>query len=210
ILTNEGAVPFVFVTGEEEGPEDYQGITMYLSEMLGFTYSVSVLPDDVPTTTGVELVGNGTYDMAASWITINEERSEFASFTYPYFDVGVRFVYRKALDPRVDLWKAYTPFQGTLWLAILLCLVTTVILLWLFEGAKNDQFSVGSWDMRRRAYGVGLSRSVYVIAALMLGQLTHKPETLEGYMLTIGWLFASFILAASYTAELASFLTVNK
>lgn len=43
--------------------------------------------------------------------------------------------------------------------------------------------------------------------SLLLGQLTHKPETLEGYILTSGWLFFGFILAASYTAELASFLT---
>lgn len=56
----------------------------------------------------------------------------------------------------------------------------------------------------------GLSRSVYVTASLMMAQLTHKPETLEGYLLTLGWLFASFVLAASYTAELASFLTATK
>lgn len=56
----------------------------------------------------------------------------------------------------------------------------------------------------------GLSRSIYVTASLMMAQLTHKPETLEGYLLTLGWLFASFVLAASYTAELASFLTAGK
>lgn len=44
----------------------------------------------------------------------------------------------------------------------------------------------------------------------MLGQLSHKPETVEGYILTSGWLFSCFILAASFTAELASFLMAER
>lgn len=56
----------------------------------------------------------------------------------------------------------------------------------------------------------GMARSTYVTMSLMLGQLTHKPETVEGYILTSGWLFSCFILAASFTAELASFLTAER
>lgn len=56
----------------------------------------------------------------------------------------------------------------------------------------------------------GMGQSAYVTVSLMLGQLTHKPETLEGYIITSGWLFSCFILAASFTAELASFLTVER
>lgn len=51
-------------------------------------------PAVVGTAETVTMVANGTFDMAASWITINEERSEFVSFTYPYYDLGVAFVYR--------------------------------------------------------------------------------------------------------------------
>ncbi|CAM9569312.1 unnamed protein product, partial [Sphacelaria rigidula] len=110
----------------------------------------------------------------------------------------------------LDLWKAFTPFEPGLWFALMVALLITMFLLWLFEGAKNDQFSHGNWGNRRRTVTRGLSRSVYVTASLMMSQLTHKPETLEGYLLTLGWMFASFVLAASYTAELASFLTASK
>ncbi|CAN0113158.1 unnamed protein product, partial [Laminaria digitata] len=49
--------------------------------------------------------------------------------------------------------------------------------------------------------------SSYVTGALLMGQMAHEPFTLEGYIISLGWMFASFILAASFTAELASFLS---
>lgn len=50
----------------------------------------------------------------------------------------------------------------------------------------------------------------YVTGALLMGQMAHEPYTLESYILTSGWMFACFILAASFTAELASFLSAEK
>lgn len=88
--------------------------------------------------------------------------------------------------PQVNFWKAFAPFEPGLWFALLIALVVTVFLLWLFEGAKNDQFSRGGWGRRHRTATRGLSRSVYVTSSLMMSQLTHKPETLEGYLLTLG------------------------
>lgn len=40
------------------------------------------------------MVLNGSADMAASWITINEERSKNVSFTFPYYDLGIIMVYK--------------------------------------------------------------------------------------------------------------------
>ena len=50
----------------------------------------------------------------------------------------------------------------------------------------------------------------YVTGALLMGQMAHEPYTLESYILTSGWMFACFILAASFTAELASFLSAER
>ena len=41
----------------------------------------------------------------------------------------------------------------------------------------------------------GLSRSVYVTSSLMMTQLTHKPETLEGYLLTLGAFYYEYLSA---------------
>eukprot|EP00752_Nemacystus_decipiens_P006992 g6271.t1 len=214
VVMRRDAPPFVFVEGDGASDSDFTGITpeflKKLSEVVGFTYSLSAAPAGTTTPETIELVRNGSADMTGSWITITSERSEYVSFTYPYFDLGISFVYKPEGAEGVDFWKAFAPFEPGLWFALLIALVVTVFLLWLFEGAKNDQFSRGGWGRRHRTATRGLSRSVYVTSSLMMSQLTHKPETLEGYLLTLGWLFTSFVLAASYTAELASFLTADK
>lgn len=44
------------------------------------------------------MVRNGTKDLAGSWITITEERCNYVSFTYPYYDVGIALVYKTVND----------------------------------------------------------------------------------------------------------------
>ncbi|CAB1097281.1 unnamed protein product [Ectocarpus sp. CCAP 1310/34] len=251
VVMRRDAPPFVFVDGDGSSIDDFTGITPEflekLADVVGFTYSLRAPPEGTTTPDTIEMVRNGSADMTGSWITITSERAEYVSFTYPYFDLGIAFVYLPTIDEGVNFWKAFAPFEASLWLMLLVSLVVTVVLLWLFEGAKNDQFSRGGWGRRHRTVtrvrqggdgwgtlmfrmlrighassrglrgrtGVlhaiaGISRSVYVTSSLMMSQLTHKPETLEGYLLTLGWLFTSFVLAASYTAELASFLTASK
>ncbi|CAN0439485.1 unnamed protein product, partial [Hapterophycus canaliculatus] len=121
-----------------------------LSEILGFTYSLRAPPTGSPTPATIEMVRNGSADMTGSWITITAERSEYVSFTYPYYDLGIAFVYKPEVDAGVDLMKAFAPFEPELWLMLLFALLVTVFLLWLFEGAKNDQFSRGGWGRRHR------------------------------------------------------------
>ncbi|CAM9847074.1 unnamed protein product, partial [Pylaiella littoralis] len=201
VVMRRDAPPFVFVDGDGTSLNDFTGITpeflKKLAEVVGFTYSLIAPPSGTPTPTTIDMVRNGLADMTGSWITITAERSEIVAFTYPYYDLGLAFVYKPVVDEGWDLMKAFAPFEGELWLMLLASLLMTVFLLWLFEGAKNEQFSRIDLGKRRRTVTRGLSRSVYVTSSLMMSQLTHKPETLEGYMLTLGWLFSSFVLAAS-------------
>lgn len=50
----------------------------------------------------------------------------------------------------MNFWKAFAPFEPGLWFALFVSLLVTVFLLWLFEGAKNDEFSRGGWGKRHR------------------------------------------------------------
>ena len=62
--------------------------------MLGFTYSLRAPPEGTATSETVTMVRNGSADMAAGWITITADRSEYVSFTYPYYDLYISFVYK--------------------------------------------------------------------------------------------------------------------
>ena len=69
--------------------------------MLGFTYSLRAPPEDTATSETITMVRNGSADMAASWITITADRSEYVSFTYPYYDLYISFVYKPTVSDSV-------------------------------------------------------------------------------------------------------------
>lgn len=54
------------------------------------------------------------------------------------------------------------------------------------------------------AQGMGLS--TYVTWSLLMGQMAYEPYTLESHVLISGWMFACFIIAAAFTAQLATLL----
>eukprot|EP00904_Undaria_pinnatifida_P014240 jgi/Undpi1/9947/HiC_scaffold_28.g12401.m1 len=216
VVTEEESAPFAIVSGRETTSSDYGGISMdlmkALSNRLGFTYNVSVANSTMSPDEVLASVADGTYDIVASWITINAARMEFVSFSYPFYDTGLSFVYRPEIVDTVSWWKMFQPFETSLWAAVFVSTAVVLFLLWVFDGGKNQQFisdyRPGSTGKRKFLKGVGMT--TYVTGALLMGQMAHEPYTLESYFLTSGWMFACFILAASFTAELASFLSAEK
>lgn len=69
-------------------------IVQALSSRLGFTYNMSVANSSVSPDEVIASVADGTYDIVASWITINADRMDFVSFSYPFYDTGLSFAYR--------------------------------------------------------------------------------------------------------------------
>ncbi|CBJ28350.1 conserved unknown protein [Ectocarpus siliculosus] len=216
VITEEATVPFAFITRRENQTEEYTGIALDLLEVLsgrlGFTYNISVANSSVSTDEVIGYVSNGTYDMVASWVTISERRLDTVSFSYPFMATGLSFVYRPEVLDKVNWWKMFQPFERQLWILITGTTVVMVALLWLFDGAKNEIFTDGvpTATGSKRRLSSGMAMSSYVTGALLMGQMVHAPYTVESYILTSGWMFACFILGASFTAELASFLAAEK
>lgn len=65
---------------------------------MGFTYNVSVADSSVSQDSVVTSVADGTFDMAASSITITAPRMDSVSFSHPYYSTSLSFVYRKATN----------------------------------------------------------------------------------------------------------------
>ncbi|CAM9520701.1 unnamed protein product [Ascophyllum nodosum] len=216
VVTEDNAIPFAMVTGRETKATDYKGIALELvkslSESLGFTYNVTVANSSVTSDEVLDWVAEGMYDVAASWTTITADRTDRVSFSFPFYFTGMAFVYRHDSFDEVNWWKMFEPFEPTLWAAILLSAVLVLVLLWIYDGAKNDTFArrTPSSSGSRRQFRKGLGLTGYVTGALLLGQLAHEPHTLEGFILSSGWMFACFIIAATFTAQLASFLLAEK
>lgn len=81
------------------------------------------------------------------------------------------------LQWKVDFWKAFAPFEAELWLMLLVALILTVVLLWVFEGAKNDQFSRGGWGKRHRT--IARVSTVPVVSALPYPAVPCRAMTRE-------------------------------
>ena len=62
-------------------------------------------PDEV-----IASVADGTFDIVASWITINSARMDFVSFSHPYYDSGLSFVYRVEVVDTVRLIRVVVRF----------------------------------------------------------------------------------------------------
>lgn len=124
--------------------------------------------------------------------------------TLPWFDTGYQLGVRRERREQYGLYSFLAPFATSLWLSILGVVVVGSVLLFVLEGPKmytNDS------DTRRIVpSGTALGKSFYATIAAMLQQLAHKPRSFAGYVVTVGLLLFSFIIASSYAANLTVFL----
>ncbi|CAM9170637.1 unnamed protein product [Phaeothamnion confervicola] len=208
------ATPFMFIEPAEGANASstnsyvYTGISVRIMEelaaALNFTFEFFTAPN-ITASTIVATVAAGDYDIGISAITVTGDRWKIVGFSYPYYDLGLAFVYKQPAEAPVPLFRIFSPFTVELWICVVMVAITVCGLFWMYEGIINDDFTHMPFSPIK-----SFGKTLYVTLALLFQQLTHKPESAEGYILTTGYMFFAFILAASYTAELASYLTITK
>ncbi|KAL4384922.1 hypothetical protein GQ457_15G024610 [Hibiscus cannabinus] len=128
------------------------------------------------------------FDAAVGDITITSARSLIVDFTMSFTDIGVGIV---APAENKDMWIFYKVLSPTLWLAIIGYYALRSFFIWMIErqSPRHDPepirlspIVVGSWEQLRNKWSI-------FIAAISL--------------------FVLFILSSSYTATLASMMTVQ-
>ena len=137
----------------------------------------------------------------ATAITITAQRERAVDFTLPYYTAGLGVAVSTG-EPR---WRAIfrTLFSlGFLQaVSILLGLAMCVgFLIWLLERRKTEHFSGGA-----RGLGTGVWWSATAMTQAGAGE--HAPATLPGRLVAIGWMIASVIAVAVFTAGVTSALT---
>ncbi|XVF81313.1 hypothetical protein PTKIN_Ptkin15bG0146100 [Pterospermum kingtungense] len=127
------------------------------------------------------------FDAVVGDTTITADRSSYVDFTMSYTDIGVGIV---APNQNKHMWIIFKPLTPQLWLAIVGFLILSRLIIWLIEvqtpRPQPSGFSsilVGRWEQ------LGSKWSMYVAAVSV---------------------FPLFILSSSYTATLASMMTVQR
>ncbi|XP_050081416.1 glutamate receptor ionotropic, kainate 2 [Anopheles maculipalpis] len=160
------------------------------------------------------LVGDlvtGEIDFAIASLKMTAEREEVVDFVAPYYEqTGILIAMRKPVR-ETSLFKFMTVLRLEVWLSILLAIVATAVMLWLL-----DKFSPYSAKNNKDAYpyecrNFTLKESFWFALTSFTPQGGGEaPKALSGRTLVAAyWLFVVLMLA-TFTANLAAFLTVER
>lgn len=229
------AVPWLFektdgsgnVMKDKDDQTVYEGYCMDLLAMiakkLNFDYEIVITNETRPGYTyGRKLdngewtgmigdLANGETDLIVADLTMTSEREEVIDFVSPYFDqAGISIVLRKKLREQ-SLFKFLSVLKTEVWLGIVAAVIVTAILIWLL-----DRYSPYSARNNRAAYpypcrDFTLKESFwFALTSLTPQGGGEAPKALSGRVLVAAyWLFVVLMLA-TFTANLAAFLTVER
>ncbi len=194
-----------FVIKNEDG--SWSGITIELwqniAESLGVKYSFV----EYDLAGILQAVSNREIDVAAAPLTITGSRERRFDFSQPYFVTGLGIATRiketNTLVRVLDRFLSYDFIRIVFVLLLLLFLVGFIT--WLFERKKNtEQFGDG------KTKGLGSSFWWAAVTMTTVGYGDKVPKTVGGRIVGLIWMFAGLIIISSFTAAIASVLTVTQ
>ncbi|KAI6188571.1 CRE-GLR-7 protein [Aphelenchoides besseyi] len=215
--------PFIETGGSKE-TFGYQGYCIDLLEMirqdLNFTYELYLVPDGKFGAT--ERTGNwngmigqlvsGEADIALGPISVIAERESDIDFTVSFYDLVGTTILMKRTEVEYSLFK-FLMAKWPVWLCILGAYLFTSILLWVF-----DRFSPYSYTNNRDKYKEDMEKREFTLRECLWFCMTsltpqgggEAPKNISGRLVAATWWLFGFIIIASYTANLAAFLTVSR
>ncbi|KAI6185504.1 Protein CBR-GLR-7 [Aphelenchoides besseyi] len=227
--------PFVALGGPSE-TFGFQGYCIDLIEMirkeLKFTYELYLVPDGK--FGSMEQTGNwngmigqlvsGEADIALGPISQISEREVDVDFTTPFYDLVGTAILMRRTEVEYSLFKflmARIPFRRLslqvldwpVWVCIVGAYLFTSLLLWTF-----DRFSPYSYRNNREKYKDDNEKREFTLRECFWFCMTsltpqgggEAPKNLSGRLVAATWWLFGFIIIASYTANLAAFLTVSR
>ncbi|KAK2991636.1 hypothetical protein RJ640_017220, partial [Escallonia rubra] len=144
----------------------------------------------------------GNFDAAVGDITIRANRSIYADFTLPYTESGVLMVVPVKDNKEKNVWVFLRPLTWELWVTSFCSFVFIGFVVWFLEHRINEDFRGPP------SHEVGLI-FWFSFSTMVFAQKERVVSNLARFVLII-WFFLVLILTQSYTASLASMLTVQK
>jgi polar amino acid transport system substrate-binding protein len=146
-------------------------------------------------------VANGSFDAGIAAITVTAARERIVEFTQPYYTAGLGVAVSMAEPRWLAIFRTLLSFGFLQAVSILLGLALCVgFVIWLLERRRTEHFSGG-------AKGLGTGFWWSASAMTQAGGGPHAPATLPGRVVAIGWMIASVIAVAVFTAGITSALT---
>ncbi|CAF3826981.1 unnamed protein product [Rotaria sp. Silwood1] len=177
-----------------------------LQNKMKFIPNIELIPSNRTYASLGQLVEDRVYDIIIGDVTVTAVRREKIGFSNSIFDNSLRIIMRKTPDVDLDVFAFMKPFSWRLWLLILGITVLASILICLLERETNPIL-----EEERTITGLYAMSVWYTFGNLVgYGAGSLHPKTPAGRLLTAGLYILCLVLVASYTANLASDLTVSR
>ncbi|CAF2589145.1 unnamed protein product [Rotaria sp. Silwood2] len=175
-----------------------------LQNKIGFIPNITLVPSNQTYSGLIQSVVNGDYDIVIGDVTENSIRRELVTFSYPIFDNSLRIVMRKTPDIIIDLQSFLKSFSRNLWLLVLFAVIYAGLLICLIERNNNE-------TLRNRSKLSQLTMSIWYSFGNLVGYgVDFHVNTAAGRLVTASLYMLILILVATFTANLASNLTILK
>ncbi|XP_058984553.1 glutamate [NMDA] receptor subunit 1 [Musca domestica] len=203
-----------------------------LSQRINFTYELGLSPDGQfghyilkNSTTGTlpssppkkewtgligELV-NERADMIVAPLTINPERAEYIEFSKPFKYQGITILEKKP-SRSSTLVSFLQPFSNTLWILVVVSVHVVALVLYLLDRfSPFGRFKLSHVDSHEEK-ALNLSSAIWFAWGVLLnsGIGEGTPRSFSARVLGMVWAGFAMIIVASYTANLAAFLVLER
>ncbi|KAL0818978.1 hypothetical protein ABMA28_008267 [Loxostege sticticalis] len=199
----------------------------HLSKVINFTYSLALSPDGQFgnyiiknfSTPGAKkewtgLIGELVYeraDMIVAPLTINPERAEFIEFSKPFKYQGITILEKKP-SRSSTLVSFLQPFSNTLWILVMVSVHVVALVLYLLDRfSPFGRFKLANIDGTEED-ALNLSSAIWFAWGVLLnsGIGEGTPRSFSARVLGMVWAGFAMIIVASYTANLAAFLVLER
>ncbi|KAL1139351.1 hypothetical protein AAG570_006335 [Ranatra chinensis] len=159
----------------------------------------------------VGLLAGGKIDIIVGALTVTSKREEVIDFITPYFlHTGIGIVIRRPSHGK-SLFKFMTVFRGEVWLSILSAITATTLMIWLLD--KYSPYSSRNITNKyhKRCRKFSLKESFWFAVTSFTPQGGGELPNCLSARILVGayWIFVVLVLA-TFTANLAAFLTVEQ
>ncbi|GMY29121.1 glutamate receptor 2.8-like [Fagus crenata] len=144
----------------------------------------------------------GNFDAVVGDTTIIANRSNFVDFTLPYTESGVSMIVPIKDSERKNAWVFLKPLTWDLWITSGCFFVFIGFVIWVLEHRINEEFRGPP------SHEIGTSLW-YSFSTMVFAQRETVVSNLARFVVIV-WVFVVLILTQSYTASLASLLTVQQ
>ncbi|KAL1501833.1 hypothetical protein ABEB36_007086 [Hypothenemus hampei] len=220
IVSSKLGKPYLMESGipGAVGNDRYRGFSMDLitevAKLTNITFQFVLDSKNSPAIIVDDLVHRRA-DLGICDFTITQQRSEQIDFSLPFMSLGISILHKEIEQEEIDnMYGFMRPFYWTVWVYIITLYLTLSIIILIIARLDPDD-----WENPHPCNSKpeeleniwGFKNCLWLtLGSIMTQGCDILPKGLSSRIATAMWWFFSLIMASTYTANLAAFLTMSR